>query len=95
MSMKIHTTNAGATRHVGFRPPGKKPADWQEGDPLPPLGQVVGAHFNEHGNATVSEEAGKALIAEFPHVKKQHVKEPDPPADAGKDEDPPAATTEE
>lgn len=69
--MKIHITNL-ATRSLCTSIEGKKPRGWKQGDPIPQLQYC--ADFDEHGNSEVEDVAGKALVAEFSHIKVGHKK---------------------
>ena len=69
--MKIHITNL-AVRSVCVNVDGGKPRGWKDGDTVPQIQQC--ADFDEQGNSEVEEAAGKALVAEYSHIKEGHKK---------------------
>ena len=69
--MKIHITNL-AVRSVCVNVDGRKPRGWKDGDPIPQVQHC--ADFDEQGNSDVGEAAGKALVAEYSHIKEGHKK---------------------
>ena len=69
--MKIHITNL-AVRSVCVNVDGRKPRGWKDGDPVPQVQYC--AAFDEQGNSKVEDVAGRALVAEYSHIKEGHKK---------------------
>ena len=69
--MKIHVTNP-AVRSMCVNVDGRKPRGWKDGDPIPQVQYC--AEFDGQGNSEVEDAAGKALVAEYSHIKEGHKK---------------------
>lgn len=73
--MKISTPEGARTRALSMKVDGKKPKGWKDGDEIPR--HKLTAEFDEHGNADVSDECGKAMVAAYDAIKEGHNKVPE------------------